>query len=185
MLFSSCQDGVEVTMEVRTEMYNVRPGGGRGVREYLPVGLLPLPGIFAAASAVYFVFLGAWAWACARHRATAGQIHAVMGALLLFKALKLACAAEDAWYVERTGTPHGWDVAFYVFGFFKGVLLFTVIILIGTGWSILKPYLQVITIDLNYSLSPLTNLEFQGIEFSIFTELLRITRSRRGRRTCL
>ncbi|BAF15186.1 protein CANDIDATE G-PROTEIN COUPLED RECEPTOR 7 [Oryza sativa Japonica Group] len=142
VLFSSCQDGVEVTMEVRTEMYNVRPGGGRGVREYLPVGLLPLPGIFAAASAVYFVFLGAWAWACARHRATAGQIHAVMGALLLFKALKLACAAEDAWYVERTGTPHGWDVAFYVFGFFKGVLLFTVIVLIGTGWSFLKPYLQ-------------------------------------------
>ncbi|KAF0892984.1 hypothetical protein E2562_021286 [Oryza meyeriana var. granulata] len=138
VLFSSCQDGVEVTMDVRTEMYNVRGGG----REYLPVGLLPLPGIFVAASAVYFAFLGAWAWACARHRATAERIHAVMGALLLFKALKLACAAEDSWYVERTGTPHGWDVAFYVFGFFKGVLLFTVIVLIGTGWSFLKPYLQ-------------------------------------------
>uniref|UniRef100_J3LZG2 Uncharacterized protein n=1 Tax=Oryza brachyantha TaxID=4533 RepID=J3LZG2_ORYBR len=138
VLFSSCQDGVEVTMDVRTEMYNVRGGA----REYLPVGLLPLPGIFAAASAVYFAFLCAWAWACARHRATAERIHAVMGALLLFKALKLACAAEDSWYVERTGTPHGWDVAFYVFGFFKGVLLFTVIVLTGPGGSFLKPYLQ-------------------------------------------
>jgi len=131
---------VEVTMEVRTEMFNVRRSGAR---EYLPVGLLPLPGIFAAASAVHFVFLGAWLYVCVKHCRTAERIHAVMGALLLFKALKLACAAEDQWYVERTGTPHGWDVAFYVFGFFKGILLFTVIVLIGTGWSFLKPYLQV------------------------------------------
>ncbi|VAH34095.1 unnamed protein product [Triticum turgidum subsp. durum] len=136
----SCQDGVEITMDVRTEMYNM-PGPG-GDREYLPVGLLPLPGIFAASSALYFAFLAAWVFVCIKQRATVERIHAVMGALLLFKALKLACAAEDAWYVGRTGTPHGWDVAFYVFGFFKGILLFTVIVLIGTGWSFLKPYLQ-------------------------------------------
>ncbi|XP_062186133.1 protein CANDIDATE G-PROTEIN COUPLED RECEPTOR 7-like [Phragmites australis] len=139
VLFSSCQEGVEVTMDVRTEMYNVRRSGAK---EYLPVGLLPLPGIFAATSAVHFVFLGAWVYVCVNQRKTAERIHAVMGALLLFKALKLACAAEDSWYVERTGTPHGWDVAFYVFGFFKGILLFTVIVLIGTGWSFLKPFLQ-------------------------------------------
>ncbi|KAM0904252.1 hypothetical protein ACQ4PT_018133 [Festuca glaucescens] len=142
VLFSSCQDGVEVTMDVRTEMYNLVGGNGR---DYLPVGLLPLPGIFAVASAVYFAFLAAWVFVCVRQRATAERIHAVMGALLLFKALKLACAAEDSCYVERTGTAHGWDVAFYVFGFFKGILLFTVIVLIGTGWSFLKPYLQVRT----------------------------------------
>ncbi|KAL6651015.1 hypothetical protein ACP70R_009940 [Stipagrostis hirtigluma subsp. patula] len=139
VLFSSCQEGVEVTMEVRTEMYNVRRSGAK---EYLSVGMQPLPAIFAAASAVYVVFLAAWAYACLKQRSTAERIHAVMAALLLFKALKLACAAEDSWYVERTGTAHGWDVAFYVFGFFKGVLLFTVIVLIGTGWSFLKPYLQ-------------------------------------------
>jgi hypothetical protein len=140
VLFSSCQEGVEVTMDVRTEMYNLRRSG---TREYLPVGLLPLPWIFAAAAAVHFAFLGTWVVVCVKHRRTAERIHAVMGALLLFKALKLACAAEDQWFVERTGTPHGWDVAFYVFGFFKGILLFTVIVLIGTGWSFLKPYLQV------------------------------------------
>uniref|UniRef100_A0ACD5V6Y8 Uncharacterized protein n=1 Tax=Avena sativa TaxID=4498 RepID=A0ACD5V6Y8_AVESA len=139
VLFSSCQDGVEVSMDVRTEMYNVVGGSGR---DYLPVGLLPLPEIFAVSSAVYSAFLSAWLFICVRERATVERIHAVMGALLLFKALKLACAAEDSWYVERTGTPHGWDVAFYVFGFFKGILLFTVIVLIGTGWSFLKPYLQ-------------------------------------------
>ncbi|CAL5020872.1 unnamed protein product [Urochloa decumbens] len=142
VVFSNCQAGVEVTMDVRTELYNVVRRGGDGVRDYLPVGLQPLPAIYAGVSAVYLVFLAGWAWTCSRQRATAERIHAVMAALLLFKALKMACAAEDAWFVERTGTPHGWDVAFYVFGFFKGVLLFTVIVLIGTGWSFLKPYLQ-------------------------------------------
>ncbi|ONK70870.1 uncharacterized protein A4U43_C04F2370 [Asparagus officinalis] len=66
----------------------------------------------------------------------------VMAALLLFKGLKMVCAAEDLWHVQSTGMPHGWDVAFYVFEFFKGVLFFTVIALIETGWSLLKPYLQ-------------------------------------------
>ncbi|KAL6634750.1 hypothetical protein ACP70R_027421 [Stipagrostis hirtigluma subsp. patula] len=140
VVFSNCLNGVAVTMDVRTEMYNVRGGGGR--RDYLPVGLQPLPVIYAGVSAVYAAFLAVWVWTCARQRATVERIHALMGALLLFKALKSACAAEDTWHVERTGTPHGWDVAFYIFGFFKGVLLFTVIILIGTGWSFLKPYLQ-------------------------------------------
>jgi len=143
VVFSNCQDGAEVTMDVRTEMYNVRRDASGGVRDYLPVGLQPLPAIYAGVSAVYLAFLAGWAWTCCRRRAAAERIHAVMGALLLFKALKTACAAEDAWFVERTGTPHGWDVAFYVFGFFKGILLFTVIVLIGTGWSFLKPYLQV------------------------------------------
>ncbi|OEL28495.1 Protein GPR108 [Dichanthelium oligosanthes] len=143
VVFSNCLDGVEVTMDVRTEMYNVvRRDASGGIRDYLPVGLQPLPAIYAGVSAVYLAFLAGWAWTCARQRATAERIHAVMGALLLFKALKTACAAEDAWFVERTGTPHGWDVAFYIFGFFKGILLFTVIVLIGTGWSFLKPYLQ-------------------------------------------
>jgi hypothetical protein len=143
VVFNNCQEAVEVTMDVRTEMYNVQGGVPDGQRDYLPVGLQPLPTIYTVVSAVYFAFLVVWAWACLRRRATAERIHVVMGALLLFKALKMACAAEDTWYVERTGTPHGWDVAFYVFGFFKGVLLFTVIVLIGTGWSFLKPYLQV------------------------------------------
>nr|ACG44199.1 protein GPR107 precursor [Zea mays] len=142
VVFSNCQDGVEVTMDVRTEMYNVRRDASGGTRDYLPVGLQPLPAIYAGVAVVYLAFLAGWVWACVRQHATTERIHAVMGALLLFKALKLACAAESMWFIERTGTSHGWDVAFYVFGFFKGILLFIVIVLIGTGWSFLKPYLQ-------------------------------------------
>ncbi|OAY64256.1 Protein GPR108 [Ananas comosus] len=156
LLFGSCQPGVEVTMDVRTEMYNVGPSGGE--KDYLPAGKTRLPKLYSAFSVVYFAFFVAWAAVCARQRAAVEKIHLVMAALLLFKALKMACAAEDTWYVRRTGTPHGWDVAFYVFGFFKGVLLFTVIVLIGTGWSFIKPYLQVPCYTLHLSQTLLTTL---------------------------
>ena len=65
-----------------------------------------------------------------------------MAVLLLMKVLNLICAAEDKHYVKVTGLPHGWDVLFYIFQFIRVVVLFTVIVLIGTGWSFLKPFLQ-------------------------------------------
>lgn len=65
-----------------------------------------------------------------------------MGALLLFKALAIICAFQDYVDVKKTGTSHGWDVAFDNFQFFKNILLFTVIVLIGNGWFLLRPYIQ-------------------------------------------
>lgn len=65
-----------------------------------------------------------------------------MAGLLVIKALNLICAAEDKHYVKVAGSPHGWDVLFYFFQFIRVVLLFTVIVLVGTGWSFLKPFLQ-------------------------------------------
>ncbi|CAN6973251.1 unnamed protein product [Brassica oleracea var. botrytis] len=43
---------------------------------------------------------------------------------------------------QLPGIPHGWNIPFYVFQFLGNVLLFMVIFLVGTGWSILKPKLQ-------------------------------------------
>ncbi|KAJ0802570.1 putative transmembrane protein GPR107/GPR108 [Helianthus annuus] len=64
------------------------------------------------------------------------------GITVLPRALNLLCEAEDKSYIKRTGSAHGWDVLFYIFSFLKGITLFTLIVLIGTGWSFLKPYLQ-------------------------------------------
>ncbi|XP_039051716.1 protein CANDIDATE G-PROTEIN COUPLED RECEPTOR 7-like [Hibiscus syriacus] len=65
-----------------------------------------------------------------------------MLAVVILKAVNLLCEAEDKSYIKRTGSAHGWYVLFYVFSFLKGVTLFTLIVLISTGWSFLKPYLQ-------------------------------------------
>uniref|UniRef100_A0A7N0VJS7 Uncharacterized protein n=1 Tax=Kalanchoe fedtschenkoi TaxID=63787 RepID=A0A7N0VJS7_KALFE len=140
LAFANCQPQFQISMTVHTEMYNV--DGGR--KDFLPAGETPLPKLYFLLFLIYSAFAALWIFICVKQREAKAvhKIHLIMAALLVFKALKMICASEDKMYVRRTGTPHGWDVAFYVFGLFKGVVLFMVIVLIGTGWSFLKPYLQ-------------------------------------------
>ncbi|MQM12347.1 hypothetical protein Taro_045261 [Colocasia esculenta] len=140
LFFANCAAECQVTMSVHTKMYNVQPDGSR---DYLSAGQSRLPSLYFSFSIVYIAFLGVWIYVClVKNRRFTHRIHLLMGCLVLVRALYLICAAEDQHYIKATGTPHGWDVLFYLFQFLKGVLLFTVIVLIGTGWSFLKPFLQ-------------------------------------------
>ncbi|KAJ8899871.1 hypothetical protein K2173_019574 [Erythroxylum novogranatense] len=139
LYFANCAPGTSVSMLVHTEVYNVDRDGSP---DYLSAGRTALPSLYSFYSIAYLGFLGFWVYACYENRRCVQRIHLLMGGLLLMKALNLICAAEDKHYVKVTGTPHGWDVLFYIFQFIRVVLLFTVIVLIGTGWSFLKPFLQ-------------------------------------------
>ncbi|GAB4833697.1 Protein CANDIDATE G-PROTEIN COUPLED REPTOR 7 [Ancistrocladus abbreviatus] len=139
LFFANCNPESFVTMTVHTEMYNFDPSGAK---DYLPAGQTQLPTLYFLYSVAYFVFLGYWIFTCYKNKKSVHQIHFLMAGLLLMKALNLICAAEDKHYVKVSGTPHGWDVLFYLFQFIRVVLLFTVIVLVGTGWSFLKPFLQ-------------------------------------------
>ncbi|KAK3006713.1 hypothetical protein RJ639_017810 [Escallonia herrerae] len=138
LFFANCAPESQVTMDVRTELYNL----DGNVKDYLSAGLTHLPTLYFLSFIVYLGFVGFWVAICFKNKRVVHRIHLLMGGLLLMKALNLICAAEDKHYVKVTGTPHGWDVLFYIFQFIRVVLLFTVIILIGTGWSFLKPFLQ-------------------------------------------
>ncbi|KAF7804521.1 protein GPR107-like [Senna tora] len=139
LFFANCAPETSVSMVVRTEVYNLDTDGAK---DYLSAGQTQLPTLFFLFSLAYFAFLGVWVYICYNNKRSVHRIHLLMSGLLLIKALNLICAAEDKHYVKVTGTPHGWDVLFYIFQFIRVVLLFTVIILIGTGWSFLKPFLQ-------------------------------------------
>ncbi|ESW16486.1 hypothetical protein PHAVU_007G160700 [Phaseolus vulgaris] len=139
LFFANCAPETSVSMAVHTELYNLDPDTSR---DYLSAGQTQLPSLFFVFSVAYFAFLALWFYLCHSNRRSLHRIHLLMGALLLMKALNLLCAAEDKHYVKSTGTPHGWDVLFYIFQFIRVVLLFTVIVLVGTGWSFLKPFLQ-------------------------------------------
>lgn len=138
LYFANCNPNTLVTMSVYTEIYNLE---GR-VKDYLSAGQTQLPTLFFLFSLAYFVFLGFWIYYCYNNKRSVHRIHLLMTALVLMKALNLLFAAEDKHYVKVFGTPHGWDVLFYIFQFIRVTLLFTVIVLIGTGWSFLKPFLQ-------------------------------------------
>lgn len=71
-----------------------------------------------------------------------------------------------------TGNPDGWNVAYYVFTFLRGVMFFVVIVLIGTGWSYLRPYIGenekkilvvVIPLQVDPFLHPFRNFAFSDL----------------------
>lgn len=140
LLFANCNSGTKVSMDVRSAMYNL--DGKRNVRDYLSAGKTVLPRVYFLFSLSYFGLAGLWIYVLYKKRLTVFRIHFFMLAVVILKALNLLCEAEDKSYIKRTGSAHGWDVLFYIFSFLKGITLFTLIVLIGTGWSFLKPYLQ-------------------------------------------
>ncbi|GLT47871.1 hypothetical protein SLA2020_215300 [Shorea laevis] len=139
LFFANCAPETRVSLNVRTEVFNLDSDGSK---DYLSAGLTQLPSLYGFFSLLYVAALGYWIYVCYTNKRSVHRIHLLMCGLLLFKALNLICAAEDKHYVKVTGTPHGWDILFYIFQFIRVVLLFTVIVLIGTGWSFLKPFLQ-------------------------------------------
>ncbi|EEF43452.1 protein CANDIDATE G-PROTEIN COUPLED RECEPTOR 7 [Ricinus communis] len=139
LVFANCLNSVKVSMDVKSTMYNIERNGNR---DYLSAGKTILPRVYFLLSIVYFVMAGLWIHVLYKKRLTVFRIHFFMLAVVIMKALNLLFEAEDKSYIKRTGSAHGWDVLFYIFSFFKGIALFTLIVLIGTGWSFLKPYLQ-------------------------------------------
>ncbi|KAE8655182.1 Endoglucanase 1 [Hibiscus syriacus] len=140
LVFANCLNHVKVSMNVRSEMYNL--DGKENRRDYLSSGKTILPRVYFLFALIYFILAGIWGYVLYIKRLTVFRIHFFMLAVVILKAVNLLCEAEDKSYIKRTGSAHGWDVLFYIFSFLKGVMLFTLIVLIGTGWSFLKPYLQ-------------------------------------------
>lgn len=140
LVFTNCLPKLRVSMNVRSAMYNFDGKSNR--RDYLSAGRTILPRIYFLFSLIYFSMAALWIQVLYKKRLTVYRIHFFMLAVVLLKALNLLCEAEDKSYIKRTGSAHGWDVLFYIFSFLKGITLFSLIVLIGTGWSFLKPYLQ-------------------------------------------
>lgn len=66
-----------------------------------------------------------------------------MTVLVVFKTVSLFAESMRFYYMKTHGdTLTGWTAVYYVFVFLKSVTLFAVILLIGTGWSLLKPHLS-------------------------------------------
>merc|ERR1711871_552885 len=66
----------------------------------------------------------------------------MMASLLLLKALSSFFHSISYHYISQYGKPVGWNVVYYIFASLKGTMFFVVILLVGTGWSMLKPYLN-------------------------------------------
>jgi len=61
---------------------------------------------------------------------------------VFFKCLTVLSQSIMYHLIRTRGSSEGWNIAYYIFTFMRSVFLFTVILLIGTGWSFLKPFLS-------------------------------------------
>eukprot|EP00198_Chlamydomonas_reinhardtii_P007568 XP_001696905.1 G protein-coupled seven transmembrane receptor [Chlamydomonas reinhardtii] len=138
LYFANCEVDTPISFSSVIEMYNVDTYGRK---DYLSVGDTSLDAVYWAMFALFTLCTVAWVVYCYRNKSLVHKIHYLMFGLGVFKALTLLSQALMVFYIERTGSADGWNIAYYVFTFFRGVLFFTVIVLIGTGWSYMKPFL--------------------------------------------
>lgn len=139
LFFANCQSHVDVSAHIHVELYNEAWSGSR---DFLSAGEAPLPTVYVVMAVFYFLAGAIWTAVLYQNRSTVLKIHYLMLSLIVFKCLSTACAAGMYHMKRLTGQPDGWNIAFYIFSFVRGILLFTVIVLIGTGWSFLKPFLS-------------------------------------------
>lgn len=118
---------------------------------YLTAGEIPLPHMFLYFSVSYALLVGIWisnirGIQSGREDTGSGRpvvlaIHHLMTALLILKFFSVFFESIRYHYIRISGHADAWSVVYYTFAFLKGTFLFTVILLIGSGWSFVKPFL--------------------------------------------
>ncbi|KAK9909735.1 hypothetical protein WJX75_006715 [Coccomyxa subellipsoidea] len=139
LFYANCQKLAVVSFDIRVALYNVR---GNGIKDFLSVGEDMLPTVFMIMFVLFSVAAALWGLVLFRQRKQAHRLHYLMMVLVGFKALTLLSQAGMYHLIRTTGHPEGWNVAFYVFNFLRGILFFTVVVLVGTGWSYMTPFLR-------------------------------------------
>ena len=130
---------------------------------YLTAGEMHLPLLYLFSAISFTILAVLWRWnlqrirkglppiiqtkeeqqaALSPGRPTIYAIHPIMGLLVWVKALTVWAEAIRFHTIKVTGHAEGWSALYYTLYFFRGTLFFTVVLLIGTGWSFVKGIMQ-------------------------------------------
>jgi len=138
--FVNCRNSMNpVSFDVEVTQHNPTASG---IPDYLSAGEGPLDKIFGLSSLMWLCCACLWIKALLSNPEYTKAIHHLMTALVCIKFLSVFFHAIKFHIMKADGTAHGWTAVYYVFTFMKGILMFTVILLIGTGWSLFKPFLS-------------------------------------------
>merc|ERR1711865_314957 len=137
--FANCAGDSSVSFEVKLTQLNP---GSDGHPFYLSAGEAPLPTVFLLVSMLWLGASIVWIRIICANGEFTKSIHHLMTVLVCLKFLSVFSEAIKFHVMKVDGTAHGWTAVYYTFAFLKGILMFTVILLIGTGWSLFKPVLN-------------------------------------------
>ena len=139
LIFARCKpagiDAASVNFKLNAAFWNPGPNYLSACEKQVPVVFLLFFLCFASAG-------GMWAWLLWKRSDHVHSIHKLMLVLVAFKSLALLFDSVRYHYIALTGSAEAWSIVYYIITFFKSLLLFTVILLIGTGWSLVKPYIK-------------------------------------------
>jgi G protein-coupled receptor 107 len=126
-----------------------------GNERYLSIGEMNLPFVFFFFSVSYLLCFFVWFTNIREinkgnpgHFAEPGErpvvyaIHRLMSLLLLLKFFSMLFESFRYYTINVTGHAELWTFVYLAVNFVKGTFLFCVILLIGTGWSFVKPFLN-------------------------------------------
>ncbi|KAJ3447092.1 hypothetical protein M0812_07309 [Anaeramoeba flamelloides] len=134
LYYSQCDSkSTQTNFDIRVTMKNLDT--------YLSAGEIPLPKLYSFFFLMYFCLLLTWIIVMKRKgngTKKVLKIHYVMAVLLISKTLSIMCKSIEYHYLSTRGDPKGANIPYYIFHLFKGILLFMVILLLGTGWSFMK-----------------------------------------------
>lgn len=135
-----CRCGPDATVGFHLDAVFANPGPN-----YLSAGDINLPTLYLVYFFLFSAALALWSYTLVtspKRNAVVHRIHYMMTALLVLKCLSLLFESVRFHYLAIDGIPETWDTVYFLFAFLKGIMLFTVILLIGSGWSLMKSYLN-------------------------------------------
>lgn len=135
--FINCNPQTTVSFEAILSMYNIGPA-------YLPIGQAKLPTMYSVVFLAYAALIILWVGNYMRNDEGKKvlSLHYLMTLLLVLKMISAFFHAVELHYINIDGHPGGWSIVYFFFATLKGLTMFLVILLIGTGWSFVKPFLS-------------------------------------------
>lgn len=143
LYFVNCyaRDGKKVSFKLHLEQYNQDPIYGK---DYLPVGLDPIPTVYGLFSAAYAVMFFVWIFGFMRGPGkVVNKVHHLMTILIALKFFSMLFYGIEQHNVRIKGVPgKGLEITYLIFAVLKTLFFFVIVTLIGTGWSFFKPFLS-------------------------------------------
>jgi len=128
-----------------------------GKVSYLTAGEMPLPRLFFFFSLSYALILYIWTRVMKgesmiksereqnqgkKMNVNVRAIHHLMTAMLGLKTVTVFFEGVRYHFIRVSGIANLWTFVYYTLSCLRGIMLFTIILLLGSGWSLVRPFLQ-------------------------------------------
>jgi len=140
LYFHNCrnyEDGFPVALNFKLEIEENNSGN------YLSAGEMPLPALYFMMSLLFFLSGCFWLFILRKSKHPVFKIHYFMAVLVYLKSLSLMFHGINYHFIQTKGEHiAAWAILYYIAHLLKGAVLFITIVLVGTGWTFIKPILS-------------------------------------------